>query len=130
MFDKLAGEIGNVDEHIQIVICKLPLSFFRFNLDHAERLLRRTDQWRTHDRPYFEIGNGIAGPKTLVHSGVAAEDCFALGNDSSCDCAADPRRRLDVVVSLLDRLRNEIPVRGFWSYYSELLGIAPSGAER
>ncbi len=30
----------------------------------------------------------------------------------------------------LDTRVNEIPVRGFWSYYSELLGIAPSGAER
>jgi len=30
----------------------------------------------------------------------------------------------------LDTRVNEIPVRGFWSYYSELLGIAPNGAER
>jgi anthranilate 1,2-dioxygenase large subunit len=30
----------------------------------------------------------------------------------------------------LDTRVNEIPVRGFWSYYSELLGIEPPGAER
>ena len=30
----------------------------------------------------------------------------------------------------LDTRVNEIPVRGFWSYYSELLGIEPAGAER
>ena len=30
----------------------------------------------------------------------------------------------------LDTRVNEIPVRGFWSYYSDLLGIAPSEAER
>jgi len=30
----------------------------------------------------------------------------------------------------LDTRVNEIPVRGFWSYYSELMGIEPAGAER
>jgi anthranilate 1,2-dioxygenase large subunit len=30
----------------------------------------------------------------------------------------------------LDTRVNEIPVRGFWSYYSELLGIEPEGAQR
>ena len=30
----------------------------------------------------------------------------------------------------LDTRVNEITVRGFWSYYSELLGIEPQGAER
>jgi anthranilate 1,2-dioxygenase large subunit len=30
----------------------------------------------------------------------------------------------------LDTRVNEIPVRGFWSYYSELLGIEPKGAQR
>ena len=30
----------------------------------------------------------------------------------------------------LDTRVNEITVRGFWSYYSELLGIEPHGAER
>ncbi len=30
----------------------------------------------------------------------------------------------------LDTRVNEIPVRGFWSYYSDLLGIAPRGAEQ
>ena len=30
----------------------------------------------------------------------------------------------------LDTRVNEIPVRGFWSYYSDLLDIAPRGAER
>lgn len=30
----------------------------------------------------------------------------------------------------LDTRVNEMPVRGFWSYYSELMGIEPEGAER
>jgi anthranilate 1,2-dioxygenase large subunit len=30
----------------------------------------------------------------------------------------------------LDTRVNEMPVRGFWSYYSELMGIAPAGTER
>jgi anthranilate 1,2-dioxygenase large subunit len=30
----------------------------------------------------------------------------------------------------LDTRVNEIPVRGFWSFYSELLGIEPRGAPR
>jgi len=30
----------------------------------------------------------------------------------------------------LDTRVNEIPVRGFWSYYSELMNIEPAGAER
>ncbi len=30
----------------------------------------------------------------------------------------------------LDTRVNEVPVRGFWSYYSELMGIEPPGAPR
>jgi hypothetical protein len=30
----------------------------------------------------------------------------------------------------LDTRVNEIPVRGFWSYYSELMDIEPAGAQR
>lgn len=30
----------------------------------------------------------------------------------------------------LDTRVNEMPVRGFWSYYSELMGIEPAGAQR
>jgi len=30
----------------------------------------------------------------------------------------------------LDTRVNEVPVRGFWSYYSELMGIEPAGALR
>ena len=30
----------------------------------------------------------------------------------------------------LDTRVNEVPIRGFWSYYSELMGIEPAGAVR
>ena len=30
----------------------------------------------------------------------------------------------------LDHRINDVPVRGFWSYWSELMGLEPEGAER